>query len=81
MPSRPIEETWRELANDDPDMLWGIVSELLTNPEFSKEPESKPAAAGLLRDYLQVPPAEIERIINDPACLAERGVEPLPATV
>ena len=74
MPSIPIEEMWQELAADDPDMLWEIVAELLTNPEFSKEPESKPAAADLLRDFLHVPPDEIQRILNDPACLAERGV-------
>ena len=74
MPSRPIEETWRELANDDPEMLWEIVFELLTNPEFSLEPESRPAAEGLLRDYLEVPQSEIERILDDPDCLAERGV-------
>lgn len=74
MPSRPIEETWRELANDDPEMLWEIVFELLTNPEFSLEPESRPAAEGLLRDYLEVPQSEIDRILDDPGCLAEHGV-------
>ena len=74
MASRPIEEHWRELASENPEALWGAVSELLTNPEFSKELESKPAAEGLLRDYLQVSPDEIRRILNDPACLAERGV-------
>ena len=79
MPSRPIEELWLELAANDPDMLWGIVSELLTNPEFSKEPESKPAAEGMMRDYLHMPPDEIERIINDPARLAEHYLESSPA--
>ena len=74
MPSRPIEESWRELASDDPEMLWEVVFELLTNPEFSLEPESIPAAEGLLRDYLKIPQSEIERILNDPSCLAERGI-------
>lgn len=74
MASRPIEEHWQELASENPEALWGAVSELLTNPEFSKEPESRPAAEDLLRDFLRVPPDEIQRILNDPACLAERGV-------
>ena len=79
MPSRPIEDHWRELASEDPAALWGAVSELLTNPEFSVEPESRPAAEGLLRDYLEIPQSEIERILNDPDCLAEYGVEPATA--
>ena len=79
MPSRPIEELWLELAADDPGVLWGAVSELLTNPEFSKEPESTGAAIDLLRDFLQVPPDEIERIINDPSRLAEHYLESSPA--
>lgn len=74
MPSRPIEDHWQELASEDSAALWGAVSELLTNPEFCKEPESKPAAEDLLRDFLNVPAEEIERIINDPSCLAEHGV-------
>ena len=79
MPSRPIEDYWQELASQNPAALWGAVSELLTNPEFSKEPESGPAAEGLLRDYLQVPADEIALIINDPARIAERYGEPAPA--
>ena len=74
MSSRPFSETMREIAAEDPETLWGAVTELLTNEEFSKEPESKTAASRILRDYLKVPELEIERIINDPSCLAEHGV-------
>lgn len=79
MSSRPFSETMRELAADDPAVLWGAVAELLTNEEFSKEKESKTTAARILRDYLRVPPPEIERIINDPSRLAQYYLEPSPA--
>ena len=79
MSSRPFSETMRELAVEDPDMLWEVVAGLLTDEEFCKEKESKISAARLMRDYLEVPQSEIERIINDPSCLAERGITPATA--
>ena len=79
MPTRPFSDTMHEIAVEDPDMLWDVVSGLLTYDEFRKEPESKPAAEKILRDYLQVPADEIALIINDPARIAERYGEPAPA--